>query len=169
MSSSVHSEPGSEFRIEKARTEATLTLSNGEQIAGCFFVSGGSATHAGPERIRDVLNAEAGFFPFEVSGPQGRLTRLYNRRHVVVVAMAGTDEAQSDPGYELATKRTVSMLLSDGLRLGGVVSVYRPQGRDRLSDFARSPERFQYLESGGATYLVNVAHLLELTEEFPQP
>jgi hypothetical protein len=165
--SSVLSESGSEFRVEKAKTEATLTLSDGTSVRGCFFVSGNSAAHAGPELIKDVMNAEPGFFPFEVGTTDGVRTKLYNRNHVVLVKMAGTDEARSDPGYSVATKRTVSMLFSNGLHLHGAVSVYRPPNHDRLSDFARTPGRFKYLEVGEVTYLVNVDHLLELTEETP--
>ena len=156
----------SEFRIEKARAEGTLVLSNGSSQQGSFFVAGSSATHAGPERVKDVLNAEAGFFPFEALRANGtRQTVLFNRDHIVYVELAGNREPSLDPGYGVATRRTVSMLLSNGKRLTGVVSVYRPQGRDRLSDFARSPEQFRYLEDPVATYLVNVRHLIELVEE----
>jgi hypothetical protein len=61
------------------------------------------------------------------------------------------------------------MLFSDGHELKGVVSVYRPQGHDRVSDFARSPDQFSYLETPNVTYLVNVRHLIELVEETSQP
>jgi hypothetical protein len=155
----------SEFRVEKARTDGTLLLSSGASIPGSFFVAGSSATHAGPERIKDVLNAEPGFFPFEVRGSNGeKQTILYNRDHVIYVELVD-DEAHLDPGYDVATRRTASMLCSNGARLKGVVSVYRPQGRDRLSDFARSSEQFHYLETPDVTYLVNVRHLIELVEE----
>ena len=156
----------SEFRVEKARTDGTLFLSNGTSVRGHFFVGGSSATHAGPERIKDVLNAEPGFFPFEVPGADGaERTILHNREHVVFVELAGNHEATLDPGYDVATRRAVAMLLSNGTHLRGVVSVYRPQGRDRLSDFARSSENFRYLETPDGTYLVNVRHLIELVEE----
>jgi hypothetical protein len=161
----------SEFRVEKSRAEATLTLSNGSVVRGCFFVSGSSRTHAGPERIMDVLNGETGFFPFAVAGPTGSPTALYNRDHIVMVEIADKDkdkdEARTDPGYDVATVRIVTMLLSNGARLRGAVRVYRPQGRDRLSDFARAAEAFRYLEAEDATYLINVGHLLELSEETP--
>ena len=74
------------------------------------------------------------------------------------------EEAHLDPGYDVATRRTVSMLFSGGLRLKGEVAVYQPQGHDRLSDFARSSEQFRYLETPDITYLVNVRHLVELVE-----
>ena len=157
----------SQFRVEKARTEGTLMLSNGTTVHGSFFVAGSSATHAGPERIKDVLNTEHGFFPFEVQvkDRDARQTFLYNRDHIIYVELQGSHEARLDPGYDVATRRTVTMLCSNGARLKGVVSVHRPQGRDRLSDFARYSEQFSYLEGPDATYLVNVRHLIELVEE----
>ncbi len=157
----------SEFRVEKSRAEATLTLSNGALVQGCFFVSGSSRTHTGPERIKDVLNGETGFFPFLVARATGATTALYNRDHIVMVEIADTGEARTDPGYDVAPVRSVTMLLSNGARLRGAVRVYCPQGRDRLSDFARAGEVFRYLEAEGGTYLINVRHLLELSEEIP--
>ena len=167
MSLSVES-PISAFRVQKAKTDGTLQLSNGSSVHGSFFVAGSSATHAGPERVKDVLNAEPGFFPFEVPAKDAlKQTILYNREHVVFAALAGNYEARLEPGYDVAPSRAVSLLFSSGTRLHGVVRVYRPQGSDRLSDFARSSEQFLYLETPDATYLVNVRHLIELVEETP--
>jgi hypothetical protein len=166
---SATAEAGSEFRVAKARIEATLTLSNSASVHGSFFVADSSAAHEGPERVKDVLNAEPGFFPFEVDSSSGTRTILYNRDHVIFVSLPDNHEPRLDPGYDVAPKRIVSMLFSNGARLDGVVSVYRPQGRDRLSDFARSPENFRYLEIPNGTCLVNVRHLIELVEEAPNP
>ena len=47
--------------------------------------------------------------------------------------------------------------------LGSIV-VYRPQGRDRLSDYAAIDERFRYLELPDRTVLINSAHIVALTE-----
>ena len=88
---------------------------------------------------------------------------LCNRSQVLMVALAD-NEATRDPGYEVATRRTVSVLLSNGERVAGAVRVYRPAGRDRLSDWARQPETFRYLETDKATLLVNVAHIIEVSE-----
>jgi hypothetical protein len=167
--SSAASEPFSEYRVEKSRVEATLTLSNGTSVSGCFFISRNSRTHSGPEGVKDVLNGENGFFPFDVQHPEGSRTMLYNRSHVVFVAIADKSEPQRDPGYDVATQRVVAMLMSNGTRLHGAVRVFRPQGHDRLSDFAKAEEMFQYLEADHATYIINVHHLVELTEETPVP
>ena len=153
----------SEFRITKERRSATLTLSDGRLVAGSFFVAGSSVGHAGPERVKDVLNSPTAFFPFEVSDGAGRHTGLFNRDQVMVVTLS-TDEAHAEAAYEVATRRSVSMLLSNGERLTGLVRVYRPRGSDRLSDYARVDETFRYLETPKALLVVNFRHVLELIE-----
>jgi hypothetical protein len=77
---------------------------------------------------------------------------------------AGAREAQADPGYGVATKRRVSMRLSTGQTLSGIVAVYRPGGRDRLSDYAQTSEAFRYLVTSDSDLLVNSAHIVELRE-----
>jgi hypothetical protein len=155
----------SEFRIEKRRAEAILTLATGTAVRGCFFLSGSSASHAGPERVADLLNAETGFFPFELKTTGEPFTVLYNRAHVVLVSLVEeTIEAQLDPGYSVATERATRILLSNGDAVDGRVRVYRPSGRDRLSDYAREGEMFRYVETAGGTVIVNADHIVELRE-----
>ena len=93
---------GSEFRFEKRRSDAVLSLVTGEVIRGCFFTAAGSTHREGAERIADLLNSETGFFPFEVGSP-GR-TVLYNRLHVITGVLG--DEARQDPGYYVAPQRS---------------------------------------------------------------
>ena len=47
----------SQFRVEKRRAQAELTLSSGHTLRGIFFLAGSCSLHAGPERIADLLNA----------------------------------------------------------------------------------------------------------------
>ena len=151
----------SEFRVEKRREAADLTLVTGATIHGVFFLAGSSQLHAGPERIGDVMNQEVGFFPFESGGE----TMLINRAHVLKVALpTPLIEAQLDAGYDVATRRNVKVLLTTGETVTGVVVVYRPPGRDRLSDYALLDERFRYVELPDHTLLINSAHVVALTE-----
>jgi len=76
----------------------------------------------------------------------------------------GDDLVEREPGYDVATHRNVGMLLSTGMRIRGRVAVYAPQGRDRLSDYARSPEAFRYVVTQKNTLIINAAHIVELTE-----
>lgn len=153
----------SQFRVEKRRAEADVTLATGATVRGAFFLAGSAARHTGPERVGDLLNAETGFFPFETGADRGTL--LINRAHVIVVKLLDrADEPRLDPGYDIATERRVSLLLTTGTTLAGTVRVYRPEGRDRLSDYARSNEIFRYLESREGTFIVNIAHIVNLRE-----
>ena len=151
----------SQFRVEKRRVEAELTLSSGHSVRGIFFLAGSCSRHAGPERVADLLNAQDGFFPFETAaGPAGML--LVNRAHVIAVRLLEQPhEPELDPGY---AERRVMMRLSNGTTLSGSVRVYRPEGRDRLSDYAQSPDTFRYLESAAGTFVVNRAHIVDLRE-----
>jgi len=58
----------------------------------------------------------------------------------------------------------VSILLSTGMRVAGKVSVYRPIGDDRLSDYAKLEQAFRHLETSDHTLLINSAHIVELQE-----
>ena len=153
----------SAFRFDKRRSNAVVTLSTGESMYGCFFTAGGNPHQTGPERVGDLLNSETGFFPFEVLHTSGTRTVLCNRAHVVTVTLS-ENEATLDPGYEVAKQRAVSMLLSNGRRLAGVIRIYRPEGRDRVSDWAKQPEHFCYLETGDHAVLINTAHIVEMSE-----
>ena len=148
--------PESAFRFEKRRVEAVVTLVGGESARGSFFVAG--------ERVSDLLNQETGFFPFEIQAGGGAQTVLYNRAHVISVLVT-EGEAARDPGYAVAKRRDIWMMLTDGRRLRGVVRVYRPEGRDRLSDWARQPETFRYVDTDEGTLLVNATHVVAVTEE----
>ncbi len=151
----------SEFRIEKRREAADVTLVTGATVSGVFFLAGSSQVHSGPERVGDVLNIDAGFFPFESNGE----TSLINRAHVLkVVLPPQMIEAQLDAGYDVATRRLVKVLLTTGEVVTGHVVVFRPPGRDRLSDYAHIDERFRYVELADRTLLINSAHIVALTE-----
>ena len=153
----------SEFRFEKRRADAIVTMTGAEPVRGCFFTAAGSTRHQGGERISDLLNAETGFFPFEVQTGSSPRTRLFNRAHVITVEVFD-DEARRDPGYPVAARRDVSILLSNGQRLTGTVRVYRPEGRTRLSDWTRQPESFRYLETADSTLIINAAQIVDVTE-----
>src|SRR5688572_19255824 len=154
----------SELRFEKRRAEVIVSLANGEVVQGCIFTAAGVTGHEGPERVGDLLNSDpSGFLPLEVQDGPGTRTVLINRAHVVTVAIADR-EAALDAGYDVATRRFVSMKLSAAQRVTGSIRVYRPEGHARLSDWTRQPEVFRYLETADRTLLVNTNHIIEVSE-----
>lgn len=152
-----------EYRVEKRREAAELTLTTGATIDGFLFLSGSTATHAGPERVGDLLNQGTGFFPFEASSGE---TSLINRAHVLKVTLAApVIEAQLDAGYDVATRYMVTLLLTSGESISGTLTVYGPPGRGRLSDYySQRDEAFRYLEQPDRTLLINSAHIVALSE-----
>lgn len=152
----------SEYRIEKRREAADVTLVTGATISGVFFLAGSSQVHTGPERVGDVLNFEPGFFPFESNGGE---TSMINRAHVLKVTLpTQMIEAQLDAGYDVATRRHVKVLLTSGEAITGHVVVFRPPGHQRLSDYAKTDEQFRYVELDDRTLLINSAHIVAMTE-----
>ena len=73
-------------------------------------------------------------------------------------------EQKKAPSPSASSSASSSVSLSNGTRVTGVVKIYLPQGRDRLSDYARVNEQFRYLEAPGKTFIVNMAHIVELSE-----
>jgi hypothetical protein len=157
----------SQFQFEKQRVDATITASSGQITRGFFFTAGVSRHDAGQERVGELLNGATGFFPFEIHDTDGVRTVLYNREHVILVGL-GENEEERVPGYAVATRRFVSILLSNGQRVVGSVRVYLPEGRDRLSDWTRQPDTFRYLHTGDMLLLVNAAHIVDVSE-VPEP
>jgi hypothetical protein len=151
----------SEFRIEKRREAADVTLVTGATLSGVFFLAGSSQLHTGPERVGELLNLEPGFFPFECNGE----TSLINRAHVLKVALPPQMiEPQLDAGYDVATRHHVKVLLTTGEAIIGHVVAFRPREHDRLSDYAHIDERFRYVELDDRTLLINSAHIVAFTE-----
>ena len=70
----------SEFRVEKRRAEAVLTLTTAATVRGAFFFAGSRPTQAGLERVADLLNGDTGFFPFALHADA---TVIVNCAHIV--------------------------------------------------------------------------------------
>lgn len=153
-----------DLRIDKQRIAATLTLSAGDQLIGSLFLADRAATHAGPERLVDVLNDSAGFLPFEaVSDLGARHTLLINRAHIVAVQSDRTaGELAEDAAYQVAPQKSVSLQLASGAHLRGVLRVEQPAGRARLSDAVRDQTGFVYLEDRSGVLAVNLAHVVRI-------
>jgi hypothetical protein len=150
----------SAYHVQKERMDAVLVLTSGATVIGQFFLAPANQNSTGRERVGELLNAELTFFPFE--NERGD-TILYNRDHVVTVEVFD-DEARRDAGYGVARPRTVTLSLANGKQLSGSVRVFRPEGHDRLSDWARHGPRFRYVETAHSTFLVNVDHVVDARE-----
>jgi len=143
----------------------TVSLSGGSRLTGSLFLSAFAASHAGPERLLDLLNAGRGFVPFEVVSAIGaRETILLSRAHIALVQSdTALEDVAEDPGYQVATQKSVALLLSTGEELTGVLRIERPVGRNRLSDGVNDEIGFRYLESPSGILAVNLAQVVRIT------
>jgi hypothetical protein len=154
----------SERRVHKTKTEADIVLSNGARRTGWFFLAESALSHTGHERLIDLLNTGGGFVPFAEQHDEAFETTLINTAHVVTITPKGALGLAQDAGYAVSTPRLITLLLSTGDRVTGCVQVVHPHGRDRVSDYTRAPERFRYVETTERVLIVNMAHILELSE-----
>jgi hypothetical protein len=158
----------SAYHLDKRRVPARVVLATGATVAGELFLGDATPAGAGPERLADMLNAERGFFPVEVSDPSSgrRRVALFNRAHVVVVRLDEPElELDLDASYAIAPRRAVALVLMNGDILFGDLHVVAPEGRTRVSDLARAEERFRYLETPDGTCVVNFDHVIEIAPD----
>ena len=152
----------SEYRFEKERVRATLTLAPGTSVNGSFFVAAQTSMRQGRERVGDLLNAQPGFF--RSSCTTAARCSSTARTWWPSRSTPSVSEAEQESGYAGATQRQVEMLLSTGMRVKGIVGVYSAPGHERLSDYAQEPLEFRYLVTQKNTLIINAAHIVELTE-----
>ena len=61
----------------------------------------------------------------------------------------------------------MSLRLSTGADVAGFIRIYQRPGHERTSDYVRdraSEETFRYLERESDTLIVNMAHVLQISE-----
>jgi len=151
------------FQIEKRRARVRITLASGTTVGAVVFLADVTRNGNRPERVGDMLNADPGFFPSEISeAPAPRMT-LFNRDHVVVVRLAEPElERELDASNAIAPRRRVTLLMTNGDVLVGELTIVAPEGHTRVSDAASSGERFRYVETESGTFVVNFDHVVEI-------
>jgi len=157
----------SQYRIEKQHdVMAVVTLASGAEMRGSFFLAEATTAHSGRERVYDLLNERDRFFPFEVEGRDGKpsYVSLLARSHVLFVTLdePSTEMPYDDLSLGMASRKFVSLLLTNGVRMRGEVFVAMPEGMSRVSDFANREGRFQYFGAHDRMSLVNFDHVVEI-------
>ena len=92
----------SEFRFEKHRAEAVVTLVTNENVKGCFFTAAGNARRDGAERIGDLLNSEKGAVANLI-----RESKTFQIPSIMQVNKAIGMVALNDALYDLVQKKLV--------------------------------------------------------------
>ena len=144
----------SDLRIPKIRISLTLVLTTGTLEAEVFLADY-AATHAGPERILDVLGGADRFFPVMIEDQV-----LLVCRDALRWVRVGADHFD-DPLQGLSEER-VAVQLRDGAWLQGTARFDAPKGRARLLDYLNAPGHFLPLFEAGEVVLVSRAEIAKV-------
>jgi hypothetical protein len=154
-------EPAERFRVLKRPVPVRVRLATGRQLSAIVQCGEHAGTHHGRERVKDVLNAAEEIVPFWSESSQN--CTLVNKRFVELVELLEPDLADAKEP-DLTSRREVSLVLSSGTGLRGVLLVSTPPGQNRTLDFLNRGERFFYLDTEGGMYVVNLDHVVTVND-----
>jgi len=150
-----------EYFIEKRRLLVEVDLDSGEHLDGDLFIQ---SSWRGPAILEDApeyMNSTEPFFPLQL--PDGS-TRLIARRHVIVLKVPPPDDVGDES--VLGDPTRVSVVMSDGSTVSGVLYIEAMAPRIRLLDFLnRAAEPFLTLHTRSGANVVNRAHIISISEE----
>jgi hypothetical protein len=149
------------FRVIKRLVPIRVRLTTGRQISALVKCAEQAEHHRGRERVKDLLNAPEPLLPLwnEVS----QTSTLVNKRFIELVELVEPDLASEDMP-DLSTHRAVTILLSSESGLRGSLYVSSPPGHERTLDFLNGGDRFFYLESETGVQVVNIEHVVTVTD-----
>jgi hypothetical protein len=129
-----------ELRVPKRRVAVEVVLPSGVARRVSVFLAEAAPDHEGAERVSDLLNGGADFFP-AYDEQCGAMTFL-NRESVALARVARELEQDASDDIAVPTEHEVEITLVDGTRLQGVVSYLLPPERSRLGDFLNQSAPF---------------------------
>lgn len=142
-----------ELAVERRRVEVAIRFPGGEVVRGQLFLALMAKSHAGPERVLDMMNEPDPFFVLRVDGEPP--VRMINKERIVEVEVA----VQPEEEESLAKEEEMTLTFQDGFSLSGRALVELPPTKSRLIDFLNYSERFFELRDGGNTHIVNRKHI----------
>src|SRR3954468_14425956 len=119
-----------ELRVPKHKVAVEVLLPGGAARQVMFFLAEFAGSHAGHERLSDLLNGAAEFVP-ALDLATDNMSFL-GRRSIAVARVGAEWEPPEDPA--LATEHPVEVALVDGSVLRGRVAFVMPPERSRLLD-----------------------------------
>jgi hypothetical protein len=142
-----------ELRVPKRRASGEVVLPGGAARAVTFFLAEFAADHPGPERVSDLINSGNAFVP-ATDVQSGATTFLHVSSLAVVRVESGLEEGAAEE-HTIPTEHEVSLTLTDGHRLTGLLTYVRPPDRSRLVDHLNEKTPFLRLLEERSVALVN--------------
>ncbi|WP_373048879.1 hypothetical protein [Vulgatibacter sp.] len=146
-----------ELRVPKQRVEVEVLLPGGGTRKVAVFLSEFASGHAGGERLSDLLNGSAAFFPAVEEGSDE--IAILNRTAIAVARVASSVERDIASEFTLPTEFEVEITLVDGSSLTGLISFVMPPERSRLIDFLNDGPPFFRVLQEDCVSLVNKRHV----------
>lgn len=148
--------------VQKLRTPVRFSRPGEPPVHGVLCLAPSAPFHSGPETILERLNSADRVIPFEANDGTGVV--LASRLDLEWVSpRPGTDPALIGPANFLVThQEQVSVRLSGGDSLEGVIQMELPDGFNRVSDFLNGVEDFFPLATVDGVYLVNKLRVREV-------
>jgi hypothetical protein len=157
-----------EFHLQTRALGVEVVLNNSTVLKGRVFLHSVAERHGGVEKVEDVLNAPAQFFPLSVR-ESGERTLLINKAQVLFIKVP-TEPHRVEIGERRASASAVqvSVDLVHGAPLQGVVYLAQPPGRDRTLDGLNQSDAFLCLVQDAAFLYVNLRNVVSVRERGPQ-
>jgi hypothetical protein len=149
-----------ELRIPKRKTTVEFSLEGGTRRHVIVFLSEFASTHAGPERISDLLNGEAEFFP--ALDPSRDAMCFFHREAITSARVEASLEPADDTAHTIPLEHEVEIRLADGALVRGLVTYVLPPDRARVIDFLNEAPRFFRVLEKDVVVLVNKRHVCEV-------
>jgi hypothetical protein len=152
---------GDELKVPKRRAQVELLLPYGNGSRQVLvFLAEFAGSHAGHERLSDLLNGPNEFLPAVDLATD---TMSFVGRAGIAAARVGKDW-ESSYGLGDAEEHEVEITLSDGTTLRGIVQFELPPDRSRLLDYLNDVQPFVRLDEGEKVVLVNKRHIARVAK-----
>ncbi len=154
-----------QFRVPKLPVDVELVLDGGEALAGSVHVAADAGSHAGRERVLDLLAGPDPFLPLTGAGG----ARLVLKERIAAVRVGdivdtGLDE--SDP-HDLTVRVEVRLahIPRDRAIVRGRLRITMPPGRTRVLDYVNEVGQFFPLQTDDGFVLLARRYAIELRQE----
>ena len=156
-----------EFQVSTHGASVEVVLRNSTVLRGRMFLHDIAEKHDGAERVEDVLNSPAQFFPIAVR-EGGEKTVLVNKAQTLYVKVPA-EQGKVQPGAQGAASWAVQVTVEmvQGAPLQGVVYFAQPAGSDRTLDRLNESEPYFCLVQDSAFYYVKLSSVVVVREKGP--
>jgi hypothetical protein len=155
-----------EFQVRTHGANVEVFLRNSTVLRGRMFLHELAEKHPGAEKVEDVLNSSAQFFPLAVR-EAGEKTVLVNKAQTLYVKVPAEQVVQPGTQGALSWAVQVTVEMVQGAPLQGLVYFAQPPGRDRTLDSLNESQPYLCLVQDTAFYYLKLASVLLVREKGP--